>query len=81
MQALDSEDIAGVLAPLPLPYRSVRPLVHLVHQLRLLLTLMTPAGRVLSSAPLTSTRRRACFAAAAALTGRRLIVVLLHTAA
>lgn len=81
VHALDSEDVAGVLARVPLPYRSVRPLVHLVHLLCLLLTLMTPAGCVLSSDPLTSSRRRAVFAAAAALTGRRMSVVLLHTAA
>lgn len=74
--ALDAEDVAAGLAALP--YRVVRPLVHALHLLRLLAVLATPADRVLTSDPLTSDRRRRWFRFVAAVTGRRLVVVLVH---
>ena len=76
--ALDSEDVARRLSALPLPYRALRPMVHGVHLLRVLLVAIPDARVVLTSDPMTSPVRRQIFRAVAGATGRRLTVVLIH---
>ena len=55
----------------------LRPLVHVLHLLRVVLALVRTAGAVLTTDPLTSRGRRVLLGLAARVTGRRLHVVLL----
>lgn len=75
VRALDAEDVAAPLRRTAVPYRALRPAVHLLHLLRVVAALPAPGG-VLTTDPLTSPLRRALLRAVARLTGRELRVVL-----
>ena len=78
VHALDAEDVARHLQAVPLPYRVLRPLVHLAHLARVVVALWSAHPCVLTSDPLTSPLRRRVLRTAARLAGRRLHVVLVH---
>ena len=79
VRALDSEDVARTFAAVPAPYRLLRPLVHSTH----LLLVAVAAWRcrtttpLLTTDPMTSPLRRQLFRMLAAITARRLVVVVL----
>lgn len=78
VHAPDAEDVAQRLAGVPLPYRALRPLVHTAHLARVVTALWSAHPRVLTSDPLTSPVRRRALRTAARLSGRTLLVVLVH---
>ncbi len=76
--ALDAEDVARALAGVPLPYRSLRPVVHTAHLVRVVGAAMSAGPCILATDPMTSALRRLLMRAAAAISGRRLVVVVVH---
>ena len=78
---LDSEDVAARAAGLRLPYRLLRPAVHLVHRARVLRVVRGTAPVVLLSDPWTSGRWRDAVLGAAGDAGRTVRVVLLDVSA
>ncbi|NDI47821.1 AAA family ATPase [Goekera deserti] len=79
--ALDSEQVAGRAhrAAPGVPYRVLRPAVHLLHRLRVLRTVAGPAPVVALTDPWTSPRWRAAVLRAARRRGRVVRQVLLDT--
>jgi len=75
---LDSEEVAGRLRILPVPYRVLRPLVHAVHLARVLCAATTPAVCLLTTDPMSSFWRRLVLHLAARCTRRSLDVVLIE---
>jgi len=75
---LDSEEVAGRLRVLPVPYRVLRPLVHAVHLARVLCAATTPAVCLLTTDPMSSFWRRLVLHLAAWCTRRSLDVVLIE---
>ncbi|MGY1710779.1 AAA family ATPase [Geodermatophilus sp. SYSU D00758] len=75
----DSEQVAGALrdAGVGLPYGLLRPLVHLLHRARVLLTLAGPAPVVVLTDPWTGRGWPAAVRAVARWSGRPLRLVLL----
>ena len=63
-----------------LPYRVLRPWVHLVHRRRVQRAVRGPAPVVVVTDPLTSRRRRVALVAAAAAEGRQVRVLLVRAA-
>ena len=80
---LDSEDVAARAraAGVRLPYRLLRPAVHLVHRSRVLRVVRGPASVVVLTDPWTNPRWRHAVLAAADHAGRRVRVVLLDVPA
>ena len=80
---LDSEDVAARAhaAGLRLPYRLLRPAVHLAHRWRVLRTVAGPAPVVVLTDPGTSPRWRTAVLGAARDAGRTVRVVLLDVPA
>lgn len=76
MVTLDSEDVAILMRPLPVPYRVLRPVVHAVHIVRVVRAAATPAACVLATDPMSSPVRRLVLYFAARLTGRSLDLVV-----
>jgi predicted kinase len=76
VRALDSEDVAAALRRAPVPYRLLRPLVHALHLLRVVLAVHAGHPCVLTTDPCTSPRRRALLRTAARLSGRSLHLVV-----
>ena len=78
---LDSEDVAARLqaAAPPVPYRRLRPLVHVWHRLRVLRVVAGPAPVVVLTDPWTRRWWRAAVLSAARRAGRSVRLVLLDT--
>jgi energy-coupling factor transporter ATP-binding protein EcfA2 len=74
--ALDAEDVAARLRALPVAYAVLRPLVHALHLVRVLVALAGPGRCVLTTDPMTAPLRRLLLGAAARASGRRLHLVL-----
>jgi AAA domain len=78
----DSEDVAAALGAAPaLPYRLLRPAVHLLHRARLLRGLRRPEPVVVLTDPWTRPGWRALVLAEARRSGRRVRLVLLDASA
>ncbi|HEU0088962.1 MAG TPA: AAA family ATPase [Pseudonocardiaceae bacterium] len=80
----DSDQVRKLLLtrmPSWLPYRAYRPLVHVGHQLRVLLAVLGAPGPVLVHDPATRACTRAVLAALARLTGRPAVFVWLDVPA
>ncbi|MGY1746435.1 AAA family ATPase [Blastococcus sp. SYSU D00695] len=80
---LDSEDVAARVRRVAarVPYRLVRPLVHLVHRWRVVSAVAGPAPVVVLTDPWTGPRWRSVVLGAAADAGRTVRVVLLDVPA
>lgn len=71
---LDSDQVRATLRaafPQRLPYRYYRPLVHLLHRLRVLFLAISGVGLLVVHEPSTRPTTRAALVAVGALTGRR----------
>ncbi len=81
-RGLDSEQVAAALHRwgLRLPYRLLRPVVHVVHRLRVRAVLRGGSPVVVLTDPLTSPRRRASLLRSARRAGREVRLVLLDAA-
>ncbi|MGH3978267.1 MAG: AAA family ATPase [Pseudonocardiaceae bacterium] len=80
MTVRDSDQVRGRLRdglPAGTPYRAYRPLVHLVHHLRVLVAVLAAAGPVLVHEPATRAVTRHALAAAAWLAGRPAVFIWL----
>jgi ABC-type cobalamin/Fe3+-siderophores transport system ATPase subunit len=79
---LDAEQVTDAwrAAGVRLPYRLLRPWVHLVHRRRVVRAVRGPTPVVVVTDPLTSGRRRAALVAAAAAEGRQVRVLLVRAA-